>query len=396
MIICDLSSFYCAKGGGVSTYHRARIDWFSRQNAHQYVLVSPGPRAGIQQIAESVWTVQVFGPRASGDADRYRLLLDGARFADAHSFSAVWTPERHFDPFGGLYPNPSVTAAALAMITERVALRAGSVVLPLHDPIRVAEEWAVVDNLSGGRAGLAFASGWHANDFALAPDPSVYERRKEVMRAHIETVRRLWHGDTTRVANGVGREVELRTFPRPVQPELPIWLAAAGSPETFQLAGELGAGLLTHLLGQNLTELADKTAIYRRAWRAAGHTGDGQVTLMAHTYVGTDAQDVRELVREPFREYLRRSFGLVRSLAPSLGIDGEPTEEDIEALLDHGFEHYYNGGALMGTVGECIAMAERIRETGVDEVACLIDFGMDVEQTMSSLELLDEVRAAVA
>jgi alpha-1,6-mannosyltransferase len=83
MIICDLSSFYCAKGGGVSTYHRARIDWFSRQNAHQYILVSPGPRSGTQQIAESVWTVQVFGPRASGDADRYRLLLDYAGVRDA-------------------------------------------------------------------------------------------------------------------------------------------------------------------------------------------------------------------------------------------------------------------------------------------------------------------------
>src|SRR5690606_23217199 len=58
-------------------------------------------------------------------ADKYRLLLDGARFADAHGFSAVWTPERHFHAFGGLYPNPSVASAALAVITERVKLRAG-------------------------------------------------------------------------------------------------------------------------------------------------------------------------------------------------------------------------------------------------------------------------------
>ena len=83
MIICDLSSFYCAKGGGVSTYHRARIDWFSRQNAHQYILVSPGPHSGIERIAESVWTVQVFGPRASRDPDRYRLLLDYPGVRDA-------------------------------------------------------------------------------------------------------------------------------------------------------------------------------------------------------------------------------------------------------------------------------------------------------------------------
>src|SRR5215217_9633370 len=73
--------------------------------------------------------------------DKYNLLLDCARFADAAGFRAIWTPERHFQEFGGLYPNPSVLAAALAMITKRIQIRAGSVVLPLHNPVRVAEEW---------------------------------------------------------------------------------------------------------------------------------------------------------------------------------------------------------------------------------------------------------------
>ncbi len=91
--------------------------------------------------------------------DSYRLLIEGAKFADRHGFKAVWTPERHFHSFGGLFPNPSLTSAAIAAITERVQIRAGSVVLPLHHPVRVAEEWAVVDNLSNGRVGISFASG---------------------------------------------------------------------------------------------------------------------------------------------------------------------------------------------------------------------------------------------
>ena len=106
---------------------------------------------------------------ADNSSDRYRLLLEGAKFADTHGFAAVWTPERHFHEFGGLYPNPALTSAAVAVVTEHVEIRAGSVVLPLHNPIGVAEDWAVVDNLSNGRVGLSFASGWHANDFALAP-----------------------------------------------------------------------------------------------------------------------------------------------------------------------------------------------------------------------------------
>src|SRR5215471_7151277 len=83
-------------------------------------------------------------------SSRYHLVIESARFADANDFSSVWVPERHFTDFGCLYPNPAVLHAALARETQRIALRAGSVVIPIHDPLRIAEEWAMVDNLSGG------------------------------------------------------------------------------------------------------------------------------------------------------------------------------------------------------------------------------------------------------
>ena len=84
-------------------------------------------------------------------------------------FEAVWTPERHFHAFGGAYPNPRSSARRRRGRPDRIAIRAGSVVLPLHSPARVAEEWAVVDNLSGGRVGISFAPGWQPNDFVLNP-----------------------------------------------------------------------------------------------------------------------------------------------------------------------------------------------------------------------------------
>src|SRR6185369_13102226 len=88
----------------------------------------------------------------SGDGEithnhKYDLVLECGRFADVHGFSAIWTPERHFKPFGGLYPNPAVLSAALAVLTTKVKLRAGSVVLPLQNPLRVVEDWSLVDNL---------------------------------------------------------------------------------------------------------------------------------------------------------------------------------------------------------------------------------------------------------
>ena len=107
-------------------------------------------------------------------------------------------------------------------------------VLPLHHPMRVAEEWAVVDNLSGGRVGISFASGWQPNDFVLQA-ARTSPNAKQVMVRDIDVVRRLWRGETVRVPGHDGQAGRAsRTLPRPVQPELPVWLTAAGSPATFE------------------------------------------------------------------------------------------------------------------------------------------------------------------
>src|SRR5437899_7492608 len=111
--------------------------------------------------------------------NKYEMLLETAKFADEHGFTAVWTPERHFQRFGGLYGSPSVTGAALAVVTKRISIRAGSVVLPLQNPLRVAEEWAMIDNLSNGRVAISAAPGWHVNDFVLSP--TSYENRHHDM-----------------------------------------------------------------------------------------------------------------------------------------------------------------------------------------------------------------------
>ncbi|MCH0538345.1 LLM class flavin-dependent oxidoreductase [Streptomyces sp. MUM 203J] len=338
------------------------------------------------------------GAAPGGHRGRYDLLLDGARFADTHGFSAVWTPERHFHEFGGLYPNPSVTAAALAAVTERIGIRAGSVVAPLHHPVRIAEEWSVVDNLSHGRAGIALASGWNAVDFALRPEG--YAGRKDAVVETVETVRSLWRGEPLAVTDGAGRPAEVKVFPPPVQPELPIWVTSAGGPQTFEAAGRAGAGVLTHLLGQDFDELAEKIARYRRALaERPGHDGrPGHVALMLHTCLGDDAAEVRETVREPFTAYLKSSFRLIARSATSIlqGFDVDKLREsDIDFLVRRSFDTYYHSSGLFGTVEQATAVVERARAAGVDELACLIDFGIPDERVLSGLETLDELRQSV-
>ncbi|SCD53115.1 natural product biosynthesis luciferase-like monooxygenase domain-containing protein [Streptomyces sp. DvalAA-43] len=318
---------------------------------------------------------------------RYRLLLDGARFADAHGLAAVWTPERHFHPFGGLYPNPAVTGAAVAAVTERVAIRAGSVVAPLHHPLRIAEEWAVVDNLSAGRVGVSFASGWHAADFALRPE--AYADRRKLMTDQVRLVRELWRGASLTLPDGTGTERKVSVHPRPVQPELPTWITSAGGVETFRAAGAMGAGILTHLLGQDLDDLAYKIGEYRAA-------GGRHVALMVHTYLDDDEEQVRELVREPLLRYLRGSLGLLLGS----GLDGrrriDPAKlhpADLEFLVQRSFDRYVDDCGLLGSPATAARGIERLRGIGVDEIACLIDFGLPAGTVLKGLERIADLNA---
>jgi len=336
----------------------------------------------------------------SQEQDKYHLILESAKWADQNGYVRLWTPERHFHSFGGLSPNPSVLAAALAATTQNIQICSGSVVLPLHDPIRVAEEWAVVDNISNGRVGLGVACGWVPNDFVISEKQDDFDCRKDVFAEHTSTLKKLWRGESHRVVNPQGDEIAVQTLPRPIQKEVPIWITAASNPDTFRQAGEIGANILTHLLGQTIQALGSKIEIYRQAWDDAGHTGRGIVTLMLHTFVGDSDDEVHEIVREPMKKYLAGSLNLAAANLESVPFLRNPDEIDVETLTDEvvdqtlefSFEKYFHVAGLFGSYEKCLDMVDQVEQIDVDEIACLIDFGVDEETVLHSLEKLNVVR----
>jgi natural product biosynthesis luciferase-like monooxygenase protein len=350
----------------------------------------------------------MWGNDDAAGSSKYKLMLDGAKYFDDNNFDSIWTPERHFSAFGGPYPNPAVTSAAIAAITKNIKIRSGSIVSPLHHPIRIAEDWAVVDNLSDGRVGLSFAAGWQPNDFIIKPEN--HKNNKDIMLEQIETVKKLWRGEKVAFENPMGSMVDIVTLPRPVQKELPVWLTTAGNPESYRQAGAKGVNVLTHLLGQSVEEVTEKIRIYRQARLEAGFDpAEGHVTLMLHTFIGESDDEVREIVREPMKDYLRSAMKLVLDFAWSFpafkrpgGADSNPadidlkslTEEESETILDFAFDRYYETSGLFGTTETCAKMIDRCKAAGVNEIACLLDFGVETEKVMRGLPLLKEVRDA--
>ena len=319
------------------------------------------------------------------ETNRYRFVRDAALLGDRKGFSAVWVPERHFHPFGGLFPSPSVLSAALSGHTSRIRLRAGSVVLPLNDPVRVAEEWAMVDNLSHGRVDLALATGWDADSFILAPQN--YEHRQDVLFESARELMHLWRGGALKRPNGVGVDTEIRTYPRPVQPNLNVWITATHRPELFERAGREGLNVLTALLIQDVSTLEANIQRYRQARQDAGFETPGRVSVMLHTYVGTSNAEAREVVRGPLAEYLKSAIDLWKRESEELR--RLPADKVAEVAL----KRYINRSSLIGDAETAIAMLQRLRAISVDEVACLIDFGVAHEPALQSLLRLAEAVA---
>ncbi|MFW8595357.1 MupA/Atu3671 family FMN-dependent luciferase-like monooxygenase [Cribrihabitans neustonicus] len=336
---------------------------------------------------------------------KYHLLLEGAKFADANGFNAVWTPERHFHAFGGPYPNPAVTGAAVAAVTQNIGVRAGSCVAPLHHAARIAEEWAVIDNLTAGRAGIGFASGWQPDDFILRPENTPPANKPALFEA-VETVRRLWRGEEVAFPRQDGSTHAVITQPRPVSKELPVWVTTAGNPETWREAGAIGANVLTHLLGQSIEEVAGKIRIYHGALCEAGHDpADFKVTLMLHSFLAETREEARRIAREPMKDYLRAAAGLIKQYAwafpafkKPIGVKnafemdlGMLSADELEAILDFAFERYFEDSGLFGTVGDALLRVEELKRIGVDEIACLIDYGIAPDVVLEGLKPLAEV-----
>jgi alkanesulfonate monooxygenase SsuD/methylene tetrahydromethanopterin reductase-like flavin-dependent oxidoreductase (luciferase family) len=198
------------------------------------------------------------------DAQNYRRTLDHIVAAEALGFDTIWLTEHHFTDDAYL-PSLLTMAAAVAVRTTRVTIGTAVLLLPLHHPLRVAEDVAVVDNLSDGRFRLGVGAGYvHAEFEAFGIDR---QRRGRLVESGVAVIREAFdRGLVT---------------PKPVQARLPIWLGARAE-VTARRAGRIGDGVLIS---------PDKALIetFQAARAGAGHVGRGEVGAFAYVYPSQDA-----------------------------------------------------------------------------------------------------------
>ncbi len=190
--------------------------------------------------------------------------------------------------------------------------------------------------------------------------------------------------------------MRIRVFPRPVQPELKVWMLVAQNEEGFRYAGSQGYNVFTMLYGYNLEALRTKIGAYRRAREETGLRPDeGVVTLMLHTMIDTDLASVERAVEQPFKQYIKTSLKAHVKAAQDARVERAAGlgEEDEDKMLAYAYSRYFKTAALFGTVGQCVSMVDEAIAAGVNEIACLVDFGVDYQAVKRSLPHLKTLAA---
>jgi alkanesulfonate monooxygenase SsuD/methylene tetrahydromethanopterin reductase-like flavin-dependent oxidoreductase (luciferase family) len=296
------------------------------------------------------------GPSGHPPVSRYRELLDLARSADALGFAHFWVGEHHFHA-GGVVPSPPVLLSAIAAQTRRIRLGPLVAVLPLHDPVRLAEEYAMVDQLSDGRLELGLGSGYVAREFrAWGLDPRT--RSEQFRRQLPEFLGALGGEGFSTAAAGETATINVR----PVQPPTPPVWVAAGRPEAVREVGRAGLGLalIPYATLPALEDLEALVASYRE-----GLPFGIAPRVLAAFHVGLASDD-----RAPISALQRF-------------MDSRPTSEDPR-LAAHRASHpalamargvQAAGLTLIGARPEIRARVEWLESIGVTDVAGIFDFG---------------------
>jgi alkanesulfonate monooxygenase SsuD/methylene tetrahydromethanopterin reductase-like flavin-dependent oxidoreductase (luciferase family) len=227
---------------------------------------------------------EFFSTQAGSQAQAFTQSFAQIAAAEDWGLDVVWLAEIHMNPRRSLLSAPLTVASAIAARTRRVKIGTAVQILPLGHPLRLAEETATIDVISGGR--LVFGVGRSAFPRAYDAYGIAYDESQDRFAESLEIIKKAWSEPTVSYR---GRYFSFENFtlvPRPVQQPHPPIRIAASQPDTYGAIGRLGYPLFSAVRASPLSQLAAQTRAYREAWAAAGHRGRPQVFLQVPVYVG--------------------------------------------------------------------------------------------------------------
>ena len=258
--------------------------------------------------------------RPEGKTDKEMLdeNMEMWEAAEDLGFDSIWMVEHHFSLYSSVGSSPVAMAAAISQRTKKLRIGLGIVVVPFHNPVRLAEDFATVDLLSDGRLDFGIGRGYAPAEFAGYDIPQ--EESRERMSEGMEVVKKAWTQDTFSHHGRFWDFEDTRVLPKPLQqPTPPIWGAAMRTPETFTEIGENGYNLLA---GGVFGVGQEHVNMWREALKKAGHDpAEKKFNLLTQCYISdTTEQAQREWVGPAswfYNQFGDLTFGLREETRPA-------------------------------------------------------------------------------
>jgi alkanesulfonate monooxygenase SsuD/methylene tetrahydromethanopterin reductase-like flavin-dependent oxidoreductase (luciferase family) len=315
-------------------------------------------------------------PQASGQVAerRYRELIEECVEADRLGFGTVWLAEVHFAPRFSLMPAPMMLLAAIAERTRQLRLGLAVNLLPLHHPMRLAEETAMLDVISGGRAEFgagrgAFPLNYRGYNVAVGESRGLFEET-------LEFVKRAWSEDRVTFRGKHFSADGVSVIPRPVQrPHPPIRLAA-NSLETFEFAGAHAYPIFAGGPVNPIPVLGDRLKVYERALAGSGlaRPADWLAGLLM-VFVGRDRASVRTAIEPSLRNYFNSVAEIIEpeTLAPAHQAEFERVVTRLKTI------QYDTVDEIMAAFGDPAHCADKIAQYverfGCTRMVCWFETG---------------------
>ena len=334
-----------------------------------------------------------FGSRVG--VSEAKAFQEGFRMVDAaeeQGLDGVWLAELHFNPTRSVMSSPIVIASSIATRTKRLKVGMAVYVLPLSNPLRIAEEVATVDHISEGRFEFGIGRSGFARSYDVFSIP--YSESQERFAESLNIILQAWEGKEFSYEGKYYNVDKATISPVPFQQPHPPLRIAANSADTFVRLGEAGHPIFVGLRGMDIPELRQNVDAYRKSWREAGHPGDGDVSLRIPVYAGETEDQAMDEPFESISGYFGRMGSLYREQAGKSGLEAtELADGRAERLAGLSYEDMLKTKIAFGTAEHLVGRFNQLKEElGLDGVVAELNPGglIPEERVLRSLKIVTE------
>lgn len=323
-------------------------------------------------------------PFHTSEAQFYQDMLTETDRAEAYGFHSVWMAEHHFHNYGGHIPSVPVLGSAIAQRTKNIRIGSGICLIPLQDPIRVAEEYAMLDCLSGGRLEFGIGRGFQKMEYD-AFERDMADSRLLFEESH-DVIIKAWTEDHFSYQGKFRKVQDLTVIPKPVQKMPPIYVACIFTEESFEWTGKMGYNLMTVPYASPDPEfLIGRINRFRDSRTAHGYKTDAEVLGVYHFYCGETPEKAKEEPREAMLRYVQSVVAANKEAAYS---DQYKMYKALpQAFQGFSYDYLYPHKVIFGDPDQCVERIKQIQTFGVTNVSLLVNFGgLDHTKIMESFD----------